>query len=132
MSDRYLPCASRNLCLHSRGPFSGLPVLIAPSHQPTDVLLTSLATIVHNQSVCCGGDWALTDDVARSDPISLRDVPEKLPGRHLLGDRRPIMLTAGYLDPAMVNANTLVNTLHYQNALVFEWNSHVYVCYGVT
>ena len=28
---------------------SGLPVLIAPSHQPMDVLLTSLATIIHDK-----------------------------------------------------------------------------------
>lgn len=111
---------------------SGLPVLVAPSHQPTDVLLTSLAIIVHDKSICCGSDSALRDDAERANPLSLKDVADKLQGRHLLGDGRPIMVTAEYVDPAAANAGTLVATLHDQHAMLFEWKSHVYVCNGVT
>jgi hypothetical protein len=111
---------------------SGLPVLVAPSHQPMDLLTSSLATILHDKSVCCDRDSALRDSVERADPLSLKDVAEKLQGRHLLSDGRPIMVTAEYLDPATINSGTLVATLHDQHALLVEWNSHVYVCYGVT
>ena len=111
---------------------SGLPVLIAPSHQPTDVLLTSLATAIHDKTVCCGRDSALTDDAERADPLSLKNVADKLQGRHVLSDGRPIMVTAEYFDPAAANAGTLVATLHDQHAMLFEWNSHMYVCNGVT
>ena len=111
---------------------SSLPVLIAPSHQPTDVLLTSLATMVHDNSVCCGKDSALADDVASAVPLSLKDVAEKLQGRHLFSDGRPIMVTAEYFDSATVNARTVVTTLRDHHAMLFEWNSHMYVCNGVT
>jgi hypothetical protein len=111
---------------------SGLPVLVARSHDSADVLRTSLATILHDKSVCCGKDSALGDDVARADPLSLKDVAAKLQGRHLLSDGRPIMVTADYLDPATINASNLITTLHDQHALLMEWNSHLYVCYGLT
>jgi len=111
---------------------SGLPVLVAPSHQPMDVLLTSVATIAHDRSVCCGEDSALADDVARADPLSLKDVADKLQGRHLLSDGRPIMVSAEYSDPATINASVLIATLRDKHATLFEWNSHLYVCNGVT
>ena len=111
---------------------SGLRVLVARSHEPSNVLLTSLDIMLHDRSACCGPDSALGDGAERSDPSSLKDVAAKLQGRHLLGDGRPIMVTAEYLDPATINSGTLVATLHDQHALLMEWNSHVYVCYGVT
>src|SRR5579863_5813989 len=38
-----------------------LPSLKARSHDPSDVLLTSLDTILHNRDFCCGKDSALED-----------------------------------------------------------------------
>jgi hypothetical protein len=111
---------------------SGLPVLVAPSHQPMDVLRTSVATIVHDRSVCCGEDSALRDSVERADPQSLKDVADKLQGRHLLSDGRPIMVSAEYSEPATINASVLIATLRDKHATLFEWNSHLYVCNGVT
>lgn len=111
---------------------SGLPVLVARSHDPSDVLRTSLATILHDKSVCCGKDSALEDSVARGDPLSLKDVAAKLQGRHLLSDGRPIMVTAEYSEPAAINSGMLITTLHDKHALLMEWNSYLYVCYGVT
>src|SRR5882724_3491807 len=69
----------------------GLPALIARSHDAADVLMTSLDTIVHDRSLCCGKDSALEDSVAQADPASLKDVAAKLQGRHLLSDGRPVL-----------------------------------------
>ena len=111
---------------------SGLWVLVARSHEPSDVLLTSLDIMLHDGSACCGPDSALGDSAEKSDPSSLKDVAAKLQGRHLLSDGRLTMVTAEYLDPAAINSGTLIATLHDQHALLMEWNFHVYVCYGAT
>jgi hypothetical protein len=41
-----------------------LPSLKARSHDPSDILLTSLDTILHNRDVCCGKNSALEDNIA--------------------------------------------------------------------
>jgi len=70
-----------------------LPSLLAPSRHSADVLLTSLATIIHDPEVCCGKDSALEDSAQAADPKSLKDVAAKLDGRHLLSDGRPILVS---------------------------------------
>jgi hypothetical protein len=110
---------------------SGLPSLMARTDEPTDVLRTSLDTIVHDRSVCCGKDSALEDSVAKADSSSLKDIAAKLRGRQLLSDGRPIMITAESIEPTAINGGMLIATLREKHALLFEWNSHLYVCYGV-
>lgn len=109
-----------------------LPTLMARSHDPSDVLLTSLDTILHNREVCCGKDSALEDSAQRADPSSLRDVATKLQGRHLLSDGRPIMVTAQYIAADAINASLLIETLQKKHAMLLLWKSHVYVLYGAT
>lgn len=109
-----------------------LPTVISRSTDSSDVLAASLETILHDRQVCCGKDSALKDSVERADPRSLKDVAAKLQGRHLLPDGRPIMVTADHWDPATINSGTLVATLRSKHALLLAWNSHNYVCYGVT
>ncbi len=111
---------------------SGLPSLMARSHDPADVLRTSLDTIIHDRGVCCGKDSALEDSVEKADPLSLKDLAAKLQGRHLLSDGRPIMVTADFIEPTAINAGVLIAVLRDKHALLFEWNSNLYVCYGVT
>jgi hypothetical protein len=111
---------------------TGLRVLIARTHEPSDVLLTSLDTIIHDRSVCCGKDSGLGDSAERADPASLKDVAAKLQGRHLLSDGRPIMITAAYLEPQAISAGILIATLRDQHAMLLEWKSRFYVCSGVT
>jgi len=111
---------------------SELPVRVARSHERADVLRASLSTIVHDKSVCCGKDSALEDSVERADPLSLQDTAAKLQGRHLLSDGSPIMVTATYIDPQAVNGALLIATLREKHAVLLGWNSHLYVCYGVT
>lgn len=111
---------------------SGLAFLTASSDDPSDLLRASLATILHKKTVCCGGDSALGADVAKADPRSLKDVGAKLQGRHLLSDGHAILITPEYLEPAAINSGMLIGSLRDQHALLVEWNSHLYVCYGAT
>jgi hypothetical protein len=111
---------------------SGLQALMARSHEPSDVLLTSLNIIIHDRSVCCGKDSALGDSAERTDPASLKDIAAKLQGRHLLNDGRPIMVTAAHMEPTAISAGTLIGTLRDQHAMLLEWEARLYVCYGVT
>jgi hypothetical protein len=110
---------------------SGLPSLMAKSHDLADVLPTSLDTILHDRSICCGRDSALEDSVARADPLSLKDVASRLEGRHLLGDGRPISVKAEFWPIEAVDGLRIVNTLNDKHAPLMSWNSHLYVVYGV-
>jgi hypothetical protein len=111
---------------------SNVPKLMARSHDPLDVLLTSLDTVLHDREVCCGTDSALEDSAQRADPASMEDIAAKLRGRHLLSDGRPIMVTAQYVPPDAINGYLLIETLQQKHALLMSWQSHLYVCYGVT
>jgi hypothetical protein len=111
---------------------SDLPTLPAHSKEPSDVLVTSLGTILQDREVCCGKDSALDDSLQRADPASLPDIAAKLQGRQLLSDGRPIMVTAKYIAPDALNAYLLLETLQEKHALLMQWRSHFYVCYGVT
>jgi hypothetical protein len=111
---------------------SGLRTLVARSHAPSDVLKTSLATILGDRSVCCGKDSLLEDSVEKADPLSLKDIAAKLQGRHLLSDGRPIMVKAMHMESQAINSGMLITTLRDKHPLLLAWNSHLYVCYGVT
>jgi len=108
-----------------------LPSLRARSHDPSDVLLTSLDTVFHDRTICCGKDSALEDSAAAADPQSLKDVASKLNGRHLLGDGRPIKVTAEYVAPNAMSAANLIGAILNQHAMLMQWNSQLYVVHGV-
>jgi hypothetical protein len=110
----------------------GLASLMARTQDPSDVLLSSLDTIFHDREICCGKDSALEDSALRADPKSLKNIAMKLQGRHLLSDGRPIVVTAEYIEPDKINAGLLIAALRAKHALLMEWNSRWYVCYGVT
>ena len=109
----------------------GLPALMAKSDGATEVLLTSLDTAFHDKNICCGRDSALGDSAQAADPTSLKDVAAKLNGRHLLSDGRPIMVKAEYLPPDAMGASSLTIAVMNQHAALAEWNSHLYVVYGI-
>jgi hypothetical protein len=111
---------------------SDLPTLQAHSKEPSDVLLASLGTILQDREVCCGKDSGLDEGLQRADPAALPDIAAKLQGRHLLSDGRPIMVTAKYIAPDALNSYLLLETLQQKHAMLMQWRSHVYVCYGVT
>jgi len=111
---------------------TGLRPLMARTHEPLDVLLTSLDSIVHDRSICCGKDSALGDSAQGADPTSLKDISTKLQGRHNLSDGRPIAITAEYVEPQAINSGMVIAALRDKHALLLQWNSHLYICYGVT
>jgi hypothetical protein len=108
-----------------------LPSLMARSPHSPDVLLTSLDTVIHDREICCGKDSALEDSAAAADPKSLKDVADKLQGRHLLSDGRPIMVSATYLTPDAVSSGLLITWFQNQHAALMQWNSRVYVVHGI-
>ena len=81
--------------------------------------------------MCCGKDSALEDGAAAADPGSLKDVASKLQGRHLLGDGRPIKVTASFLTPDAVNSGLLITWFQNQHAALMQWDSHIYVVHGI-
>ena len=104
---------------------------MARSHNPSDVLLTSLDTVFHDRQLCCGRGSALEDSAQAADPSSLKDVAKRLAGRHLLADGRPITVTTEYLIPEAVSAGHLITMIANQHAPLMEWNAHLYVLYGL-
>jgi hypothetical protein len=108
-----------------------LPQVTARSKDPSDVLAASLETIFRDKEICCGKNSALEDDVQRADPKSLKDVANRLQGRHRLSDGRPIMVTAEYVPATALVTGTFIGTLSVKQPLLMEWNSHLYVVSGV-
>ncbi len=108
-----------------------LPALTARSHDPSDVLRSSLAIAFHDKEVCCGKDSALEDTVAAADPGSLKEIATKLTGRHLLNDGRPIMVKADYFGPEAMGAPQLIRAILDNHPLLTKWNSHFYVVRGI-
>lgn len=108
-----------------------LPRVTARSRHAADVLAASAEIIFRDKEVCCGKNSALEDRIQMADPKSLQDIGDKLRGRQLLSDGRPIMVTADYVPAASVNAQLLIGDLREEQPLLIEWNSRLYVIYGV-
>ncbi|HEV2399321.1 MAG TPA: hypothetical protein VGS27_20410 [Candidatus Sulfotelmatobacter sp.] len=109
-----------------------LPTLTAESHDPVDVLLTAVATLIHDTEVCCSEDSALHDSLMAADPESLRDVARRLDGRHLLSDGRPITVTAEHSAVDQAGSMSLINSVLDQRGALLRWNSRLYVVEGVS
>ncbi|HEV2467577.1 MAG TPA: hypothetical protein VGS78_00170 [Candidatus Sulfotelmatobacter sp.] len=137
LSGAVLTCVA--LCVSAHGQYypnqsleiHDLPSLTARTHDPTDVLLASLDTILHDRVLCCGKDSALIDSVQAADPKSLKDIANKLGGRHLLGDGRPIQMDTEFLTPDQVVAGHLVAEIVSNRAPLMIWNSQLYVVHGI-
>lgn len=108
-----------------------LPRLKARTRDRSDVLLTSLDIIFHNHEICCGRDSALEDSAQKADPRSMKDIVEKLQGRHLLGDGRPIAVSVIDMMPYSPNPTAIIDALAKKQALLLMWNSRLYVMVGV-
>jgi len=108
---------------------SNLPSLTARSKDTSAVIATAVEMVLHDQTLCCGKDSALGDDV-QSEPRSLKELGTKLQGRHLLSDGRPIAVNAEYASQTSINAGSVIGALQDQRASLLEWKSHVFVLYG--
>jgi hypothetical protein len=109
-----------------------LPAVMARSHDPSDVLLTSLDIVFNDPGICCGKDSALEDRAAGADPLSLKDIASKVQGRQLLSDGRPMLVTAEFqpVAPTVDISWWIIGELQDKHALLIVWNSHLYVLYG--
>lgn len=109
-----------------------LPALAARSHDPSDVLLTSLDTVFHDRSICCGRDSALEDRAVAANPLSLKEIASKVQGRWLMSDGRPLLITADFLAAgATVDSSYwILSNLREKHAMLMMWGSHLYVLYG--
>jgi hypothetical protein len=108
-----------------------VPSLTARSSDASDVLAAAAEIIFRDQEVCCGKKSALGDRVRLADPLSLEAIANKLRGRNVLGDGRAFMVTAEYLSPPSVNVGQLISAVMENHAPLMQWNSHLYVVYGV-
>jgi hypothetical protein len=109
-----------------------LPSLTARSTHSVDVLATSVEIVFNDNEVCCGKDSALEDSIQSADPKSLKNIAERLQGRHLLSDGRAIMVDTEFLSSNALSAGHLIAMIKDQHAPLMEWNSHLYVVEGVT
>jgi len=109
-----------------------LPTITAKSEHSFDMLAAALATVLRDKDVCCGKDSALEDSLERADKKSLKDIFDRLQGRHLLSDGRPIMVTGEYLTPDQASAGHLVTMIAANHVPLMMWNFHVYVVHGVS
>jgi hypothetical protein len=106
-----------------------LPSIVAASKSDSDVMVASLATAVMEQDVCCGRKSAL-EDLAPSDGKSLKELGEKLRGKHYLDSGETILVTDQYWPGAAVNPEGIIGSLMAQRPLLMDWDGHLYVVYG--
>ncbi len=110
----------------------GVAPVKARSTDALDVLKASLEMVLQDKDVCCGKDSALDDTLERVDPHSLQDVANKIQGRHLLSDGRPIKVRVEYLSPDQINAGHIRLILAHNHVVLVSWDSNVYVLDGMT
>jgi hypothetical protein len=109
-----------------------LAALMARTHDPSDVLLTSLDIVFHDPGICCGRDSALEDRAQAADPTSLKEIASKIEGKWTLGDDRRILITPDFVGPApsIDISLRIISALRDKHAMLMVWNSHLYVLYG--
>jgi hypothetical protein len=95
-----------------------------------DVLVASVEVAVMEPAVCCGRNSALEDEAALNGPMSLKQLGEKLRGKHYLDSGEAITVVDRYWPGTSVNAEDIVGSLGQQRPLLMEWNEHLYVVYG--
>jgi hypothetical protein len=106
-----------------------LPAIVATSKSESDVMAASVATAVMGPDVCCGRNSALEDEVP-SDGKSLKELGQKLRGKHYLASGQTIVVADQYWSGASVNSGNIVGSLMAQHPLLMNWEGHVYVLYG--
>jgi len=107
-----------------------LPALVADSKNGSDVMLASVAIAVMDPAVCCGRKSALEDQAALAEGSSLKELGEKLRGKHYLDSGETIFVADQYWSGAAANAGSIVASLAMQHPLLMDWDGHIYVVYG--
>jgi len=107
---------------------AALPSIVADSRSESDVMTASVAIAVMDAEICCGRRSALEDRTGSAR--SLKELGEKLRGKHYLDSGSSIVIADQYWPGESVNADVIVNTLMAQRPLIMHWNGHFYVVCG--
>ncbi len=119
---------------------AALPSTVAASTSKSDVLVASVATAVMERDVCCGRNSALEDQIvaasASTGKISLRELGERLRGKHYLDNGASIFVADQYWPAAPIEQNSvkpgdIISSLMAQRPLLMNWDGQLYVLYGV-
>jgi hypothetical protein len=107
-----------------------LPSAVATSTSESAVLAASIATALMEPDVCCGRNSALEDRIPSARGLSLKELGERLRGKHYLDDGLPILIADQYWSGASVKAEDIISSLMTQHPLLMDWNGRLYVLYG--
>lgn len=111
---------------------TGLPQMAATSASGDDVLAATVATVLMDPAVCCGADSALRDRVATSARMPLKQLGERVRGKHVLSDGTAITIEDRFWSGSVVRAEDIIAALLSNRPLLMDWKGHLYVLYGVT
>jgi hypothetical protein len=109
-----------------------LPSKAASSEKNSAVLAATLETAIMQPDVCCDRDSALEPQIPPARNLSLKDLGDKLQGKHYLGTGLPIVVATQYWSGASTNVQMIIGTLMQQRPLIMDWNGRLYVLYGAT
>jgi hypothetical protein len=107
-----------------------VPSVVADSTSDVDVIAASVATAVLDGAVCCDRNSALADQVGSITKFSLKELREKLGGKHYLQSGSSIVITDQYWPGSSVNVGEIVGSLLTEHPLLMVWDGHLYVVYG--
>lgn len=107
-------------------------VHLRPAADSTPQIVPAMEAVIADPLVCCGKDSALGDQPVTGDFHSLQELGSKLNGsRRTLSDGHPVTLSADYVPAASINSDSFVVPLMKHQPILMQWNSHIYVVYGV-
>jgi hypothetical protein len=102
----------------------------AASDDSKAAIAAAVATIINNPKVCCGENSSLGATPVTDERVSLRDLGNKIGGRHVLSDGRYVNVTANYIPAGTLSSDQIIFPLTKQQPMLMMWKSHVYVLYG--
>jgi len=109
---------------------ASLPSITAQSKGDSSVAIAAVATAVMDSDVCCGRNSALEDRITTAPKSSLKELGERLRGKHYLDSGYSIVIDDQYWSGASANAEIIITALDSQRPLLMDWNNRLYVVYG--
>jgi len=109
---------------------ASLPSVVADSSSDTSVLAASVAIAVGDPAICCERNSTLVDQVGSVTNFSLRELGEKVRGKHYLDSGNSITITDQYWPASGTSPEQIVGALLAQRPLLMLWNDRLFVVYG--
>jgi hypothetical protein len=102
----------------------------AASEDRNAAVAAALATVIKDAGVCCGENSVLGTTPVTGSSISLREIANKVGGRHVLSDGQTVTITGEYISAATLSSDRIIVPLMKQQPMLMMWKSHIYVLYG--